>query len=75
MGNKTLLVGDSIINGVNEKGLIAGVHKRSVSGATVQTIVIKLSMYDLKSFDTVIIHCGENDAANGTDMELFEEKV
>ncbi|MES9882532.1 MAG: SGNH/GDSL hydrolase family protein [Sedimenticola sp.] len=73
-GNKTLLIGDSILNGVNEKGLHANVHKRSISGATVNTIINELSMYDLNTFNTVIIHCAGNDAANGTDIELLEER-
>ncbi len=28
----------------------------------------------MKSFNTVILHCGGNDASNGIDIELFEEK-
>ncbi|MES9882521.1 MAG: SGNH/GDSL hydrolase family protein [Sedimenticola sp.] len=71
---KTLLIGDSILHGVNENGLKRGIHKRSIGGATIHTIVNELSMYDMKQFSTVIIHCGGNDASNGTDLELFEER-
>lgn len=31
-------------------------------------------MYDLNTFSNVIIYCGGNDAANKTDIELFEER-
>ncbi|MES9883828.1 MAG: SGNH/GDSL hydrolase family protein [Sedimenticola sp.] len=73
VSDKTLLIGDSILGGINENGLNKGIHKRSVGGATVRSIISEISNYELTAFQNVIIHCGGNDASNGGDTELFEE--
>ncbi|MCU7800227.1 MAG: SGNH/GDSL hydrolase family protein [gamma proteobacterium symbiont of Lucinoma myriamae] len=71
---KILLIGDSILHGVNTKGLVTGVQKHSKSGATVNDIISEISMYDLKSFDKYIVYVGGNDCSKHTDEELYEEK-
>jgi prefoldin subunit 5 len=71
---KTLLVGSSILHGINPKGLKVGVHKHSKSGATIQVLKDDVSMYDIKAFQHIIIYSGGNDASRRTDPELFEER-
>ena len=71
---KILLLGDSIISGVNTKGLTKGVHKHSKGGATLQHMIDELAVYDLKAFSTVIIYIAGNDAANGKSVDWIEEK-
>lgn len=71
---KTLIIGDSIIKGINEKGLKKHVHSHGISGATTETVLDQLSLFDLKNFSTVIISIGGNDISNGTNVEYVEEK-
>ena len=51
---KILLLGDSIISGINTKGLVKGLHKNSKGGATLQHMIDEVSVYDMKVFSTVI---------------------
>lgn len=69
-----LLIGDSIITGVNPKGLKQNVHRSGISGATVDSILKEIKLFDLDNFSHVIIYVGGNDASHGTDSEYFEEK-
>ena len=71
---KTLIIGDSIIKGINPKGLKTYVHCNGISGGTVETVTDQLSVYNLKNFDTVIISVGGNDVSNGSDIEWAEDK-
>ena len=74
---KTLLIGDSILSGINMKGLNKNVECHSISGATIKTIIDKIQIYDLKCFDNIIIYVAGNDCANKNsewDYEIIEEK-
>ena len=71
---QVLLIGDSLISSVNPKGLKQNVHKNGISGGKIEHILNHMKVYDLKQFSSVIIYVGGNDAANGSDPELFEEK-
>lgn len=75
-GNKTLIVGDSILAGINQKGLAKHVIAQPFPGATVETIMTKITMYNLRQFGSVVIYVGGNDAARSRDpdMEYFEKK-
>lgn len=73
-GKKLLMIGDSILHGVNVKGLKNNVHKHSVSGATINTLIKDIGMYDLTQFHTVILYVGGNDISKTRDIELIEEK-
>lgn len=72
--NNTLIIGDSILHGINLKGLKSNVHKHSVSGANIDTILCDIRRFDLKTFSRIIIYVGGNDVSNGSDIELLEEK-
>lgn len=69
-----LLIGDSIITGVNSKGLKENVHRSGISGATVDSILKEIKLFDLDNFSHVIIYVGGTDASHGTDTEYFEDK-
>ena len=67
---KILLMGDSLISGINKNGLKEKVYKHGISGATIEEI----EMYDLQNFSHIILYVGGNNASNKTDCEYFEEK-
>ena len=69
-----LLLGDSIIKGVNTKGLANGVHKHSISGGNIQQLIDEINLYDLKVFSTIIIYIGGNNVARGDNPSITEEK-
>lgn len=69
-----LLIGDSIISGINPKGLKENVYKDGISGASVDCILKEVKVFDLSQFSHIIIYVGGNNASKGTDTEYFEEK-
>ena len=71
---KTLIIGDSILNKINLRGIVKGVQKHSKSGAKVSDIVDDITSYNMNSFRAVVVSVGGNDASSKTDIELFEEK-
>ena len=71
---RVLLLGDSIIKGVNTKGLANGVHKHSISGGNIQQLIDEINHYDLKVFSTIIIYIGGNNVARGDNPSITEEK-
>ena len=70
----TLLVGSSILKNVKTNELNRNTTVRSFPGATIETLDSKLSEYDLKQCETIVLHVGGNDADNGTDIETFAEQ-
>ena len=70
----TLLIGDSILSGVNRKGLKRYVECQSIPGATIDVLLEKIKIYDIKNFDNIIIYVSGNDAAQNRDTEYIEEK-
>ena len=43
---KLLLIGDSILNGINTKGLVKGIQKHGKGGATVKDLLDEISLYE-----------------------------
>ena len=75
--SKTLLIGDSILSGINKKGLNKNVECHPISGATVDILIDKIRIYDLKCFENIVIYVAGNDCANvDSDMDYatIEEK-
>ena len=70
---KLLLIGDSILNGINTKGLVKGVQKHAKGGATAKDLLDEISVYDMQNFEACIIYVGGNDCAKGTRVESFAE--
>ena len=71
---KTLIVGDSLLKGINSKGLENGVRICSKNGAKIKDIWDEIAVYDMKSFQNIILCVGGNDGSSGTETGLFEEK-
>ena len=71
---RTLLIGDSIIKGINPRGLKKETKLCAQSRATIQDIYDDISLYDLKSFSNVIISVGGNDCSSRADINAFEDK-
>ena len=71
---RVLFLGDSIIKGVNTKGLAHSVHKHSTSGGNIQTLIDEINLYDLKVFSTIIVYIGGNNVASGDNSSFIEEK-
>ena len=57
----TLIIGDSIIYGINAKGLKNYVHCNGISGANAETGHEKMSVYNLRNFTIVVNYVGGND--------------
>ena len=71
---RVLLLGDSIIRGVNTKGLADGVHKHSNSGGNIQMLIDEISLYDLNVFSTIVIYIGGNNVGRGDNPSTIKEK-
>ncbi|MCG7875883.1 MAG: SGNH/GDSL hydrolase family protein, partial [Candidatus Thiodiazotropha endolucinida] len=75
-GNKksVLLIGDSVLNRINIKGLHTTVHKHSVSGATIETLLSDISLYDMAQFETVILYVGGNDLSSNKNHSVLHDQ-
>ena len=72
---KTLITGDSIPPPpISHRCMISVVQKYSKSGTKVRDIIADITLYNIKSFSSVVLFIGGNDSLSGTDIELFEEK-
>lgn len=71
---KILLIGDSIVSGINQKGLKTNIYKHGIPGATIDIILDEVDVYDFTQFSHVILYVGGNNASKRTEIEYFEEK-
>ena len=72
----TLIVGDSIISGINEKRLSRNnklVRVRSFPGAKVQDMFHYLVPLIIKRPDNIIIHCGTNNSDRSEAQEIVDD--
>lgn len=74
VAKKTLIIGDSIIKGINPRGLKDNIHCIGIPGATVETVHEQIALYDMRNFSTAIIYIGGNNVSNGSNIEYVEEK-
>lgn len=72
--SRTLFIGDSILSGIHQKGLKSKVDCQAIPGATIDILLEKVPIYDLKSFQNIIIYVSGNDASQNTEIEYAEEK-
>ena len=72
---KTLIIGDSIVNGVNPRGLKQNIQVITCRGKQAIDISTKLQTMNLNSFKQIIIYAGGNDAANGTPLPTVYEEL
>ena len=73
-GSKILIIGDSILSGINRKGLSHNVECQPYPGANIDTIYEKVQMFDLTKFSDIVIYVGGNDSSDNSDTEYFEER-
>ena len=72
--NRILLTGDSILKGINYRGLKTYVRFVAKSGASINDMWNEISVYDMKSFTNIIICVGGNYCSRGMATHLFEDK-
>ena len=72
---KTLIIGDSIVQGVNPRGLKQNIQVITCRGKQAIDISTKLQIMNLNSFKQIIIYAGGNDAANGTPLQTVYEDL
>ncbi len=70
---KTLIVGDSVLKGIHQRGLSDTTVILSRPGATATEIAQRLKEWDLKTYKAVIIYVGGNDAASGSIQQAHME--
>ena len=73
-GSKILIIGDSILSGINRKGLSHNVECQPYPGANIDTLYEKVQMFDLTKFSDIVIYVGGNDSSDNSDTEYFEER-
>lgn len=66
--NGTLLIGDSMIRDVNERGLIK-TSVKCISGGKVRDIKEDLDKRDFSDLDTLIVHVGTNNCSSDEDLQ------
>ena len=71
---KMLLIGDSLITGINKKGLKENIYKHAISGASTDTLLAEIEVYNLHIFSHILIYVGGNNASDKTDKEYFEDR-
>ena len=71
---KTLLIRDSLLSGVNSKGMKNYVHCQPIPGATIGKLKENIVMYDLGRFKNIFIYCGGNDAAESDIPTAFRNE-
>lgn len=70
----TLIIGDSIIRDLNEKGLCR-TKVECLRGADVCNVRESLEQIDVGNFDTVVIHVGTNDCTSTRKQETAEKNL
>ena len=73
-GSKIIIIGDSVLTGVNRKGLSPNTECQPYSGVSIDIVFEKVQMFDLSKFSDIVIYVGSNDSSDNTDIEYFEEK-
>ena len=61
INKKTLLIGDSILKGINKRGLLDNIQVCTLPGATSKDIALHLKKRPLQNFDKIVIYVGGND--------------
>ncbi|KAH3698249.1 hypothetical protein DPMN_085768 [Dreissena polymorpha] len=73
--SKTLLIGDSILRGINKRGLCESVDICTLPGKTMLDICEKLSKMNLSDISKIIIFAGVNDVSNGQPILLIKDVI
>ena len=73
--SRILITGNSILAGINPKGLKNNVYCRSFSGATISTLMEKIQLYDLKSIQDIVLYIAGNASQTHHADTMLGEKV
>ncbi|KAH3850791.1 hypothetical protein DPMN_093264 [Dreissena polymorpha] len=65
--DKTLIISDSILSGINRRGLNKNTHIKTLPGRTIKDIRLTLDTLDMTKYENVIIYIGGNDMVEGGD--------
>ena len=71
--SKTLIMGSSIVKGIDKRRLDAAAEVRTHRGATVSTLTDKVTQMDISKYNTIILVVGGNDASTKTHPEDFHD--
>ena len=71
--SRTLIIGDSVLKGVNKRGLSDQTDIMSIGGAKTKDIAIGLKNWDMRAYSTVVIYVGGNDIATNTPDSIYSE--
>ncbi|CAG2247711.1 unnamed protein product [Mytilus edulis] len=71
---KTLIIGSSIIKGIDANKVGKDVHIRTNRGATVPTLTEKIKKSNIQHYKSIILVVGGNDASSRIHPEAFKEK-
>lgn len=72
---KTLIIGDSLMRGIQKRGLAADVEIKTMPGAKLDEVARRLNEYDLSNFSNIIIYIGGNDVASGKSVTRFRAEL
>ena len=76
--SQVIVIGDSMLHGVNDRGLINRQRKVYVKvnpGTDTQDIVDHIKPAICRKLDTLIVHTGTNDITSGTDTQKFLDQA
>ena len=71
--NTTLIIGDSIIKGFDERGLVDTTIK-CIPGAKVQKVKEELEKMNISNFKAIFIHAGTNNCTSDSDLASTESE-
>lgn len=73
-GKKTLLIGDSMIRDIDERGLL-NTHVKCIRGGTIANVKEELQTMDPKTYEAIIIHIGTNNCSSTSKLEEGEANL
>ncbi|WAQ95397.1 hypothetical protein MAR_028087 [Mya arenaria] len=72
---KTLLIGSSIVKGIQPPGLSTKVELVKISGAKIRDVAQRLNEIDTRHYNDVIIHVGGNDVSDGKQPDASYREI
>lgn len=75
INKKTLFIGDSLLKGINIKGLKNSVDVKTLPGAKSNQLLDQLNSMEVSKYENVIIHVGGNDVADSSTCETLRANL
>ena len=73
--SKIIMIGDSILLGINRKGLSHNVECQPYPSANTDTIYEKVQIFDLTKFSDVVIYVGGNDSSDNWTLNILKKDM